>query len=200
MVDAHLNLALRFDQVRRIDADLSKMPAAIEQLVQWNAANEVDRTRIIGQLESSEGTDTPDELRGIQQALVDLKAQTQDADTRDATYSFFVCDNQGIQIAREPLKHTLGKDFAFRSYFTGWERDDVPGKARQPRWAYPEIEPRLSDRFLVRKKNDSEKDTFVIAVSAPNHRWLTRSCFIARSSLPAPRKPSSNGSDPRASP
>ena len=57
--DADLNLVLRFDQVRRMDADLRKMPAAIEQLVQWNAANDADRTRITRTLGIQRGNGHP---------------------------------------------------------------------------------------------------------------------------------------------
>ena len=62
--------------------------------------------------------------------------------------------------------NTLGTDFALRSYFTGEDRDgNRDGPTPHPIWT-SDSGPKLSASFLVRKENDSEKDTFVIAVSA----------------------------------
>jgi hypothetical protein len=158
--EANLNLALRFDQVRSMKADLGL--EAITQLADWNRTNELDREIVLGQLIRSKGKDTPIKLLRIQNALDDLKKQTQDPDIRDRTYSLFVCDAQGIQIARAPIRDTIGTDFAFRSYFTGRSKDGVEGTSPDRVWPNLSEEPRLSASFLTRNGDDG-----VIAVSAP---------------------------------
>jgi serine/threonine protein kinase len=158
--EANLNLALRFDQVRSMKADLGL--EAITQLADWNSTNELDREIVLGQLIRSKGNDTPIKLFRIQKALDDLKKQTQDPDIRDRTYSVFVCDAQGIQIARAPMRDTIGTDFAFRSYFTGRGSDGVEGKPPEPVWREETAEPRLSECFRTRNGG-----RWVMAVSVP---------------------------------
>ncbi|MCP4887794.1 MAG: protein kinase [Planctomycetaceae bacterium] len=160
--EANLNLALRLEQVGRMNVDMGS--AAIQQLATWNA-NEPDRERILTELQASvldEATDTPIELLRIQESLVSLKRQTHDPGLRGRTYSFFICDAEGIQIAREPKKNTLGTDFDFRSYFTGGDQE---GNQKGPRLDHvwkPDSAPKLSASFVT-----LDKEAVVIAISAP---------------------------------
>lgn len=160
--EANLNLALRLEQVGRMNVDMGS--AAIQQLATWNG-NEPDRERILTELQASvldEATDTPIELLRIQESLVSLKRQTHDPGLRGRTYSFFICDAEGIQIAREPKKNTLGTDFDFRSYFTGGDQE---GNQKGPRLDHvwkPDSAPKLSASFVT-----LDKEAVVIAISAP---------------------------------
>jgi hypothetical protein len=78
-----------------------------------------------------------------------------------------VCDAKGYQIARWPIRDTLGEDFAFRSYFTGRNVDDLAGRPPARAWTHLDSEPKLSDSFLALKRDASDENTWVIAVSAP---------------------------------
>ncbi|MDG2220723.1 MAG: protein kinase [Rubripirellula sp.] len=160
--EANLNLALRLDQVGRMNAGLGS--EAIQQLATWNA-NQLDREQILTQLKASasaDATKAPIEFGQIQAALVALKAQTRDPDLRGRTYSFFVCDAEGVQIAREPKKETLGTNFDFRSYFTGDDQEGISeGLNSDPVWDL-DSSPRLSASFVT-----LSKEAVVIAISTP---------------------------------
>ncbi len=46
--------------------------------------------------------------------------------------SWFVCDPEGVQVARSPVADTIGQRFAHRDYFHGGEGDLEPGSAAAP--------------------------------------------------------------------
>jgi len=46
--------------------------------------------------------------------------------------SWFVCDPDGVQVARSPVADTIGQRFAHRDYFHGGEGDLEPGTAARP--------------------------------------------------------------------
>ena len=158
--DAELYLASRFEQVSNMVEDLHGNQDAIQQLTNWNATDAQDQAETGTDYQRSWNA-PPEELAKVQESL-ELQAQLAGVSTRTRTYSFFVCDRHGFQIARWPATDTLGKSFGYRSYFTGRDADDLPGNAMNPVWRAPDSEPRLSDSFLTVRQ-----DAWVIAVSAP---------------------------------
>ncbi len=90
-----------------------------DKLAEWNVEKNVEeRDKILEQLIESQGEKTPIEFKEIQQALEELVKET-GPDIRQRTYSLFLCDAKGNQIARHKKKDTLGINFAYRTYFTG---------------------------------------------------------------------------------
>lgn len=75
--------------------------------------------------------------------------------------SWWVCGPDGHQIARDPWKASVSRDFRFRSYFTGLDYDADERTVPEPVWQ-PSDGPRLSAVFLTRETN-----YWVLAVSAP---------------------------------
>ena len=75
--------------------------------------------------------------------------------------AWWVCGPDGYQIARDPWKPSLTRNFAFRSYFNGKNVDSSPGTIPEPIWQ-PGDGPRLSAVFRTR-----ETDFWVLAISAP---------------------------------
>jgi serine/threonine protein kinase len=81
--------------------------------------------------------------------------------TKTDFFSWFVCNAAGDQVARlDPDSETLGRSFAYRSYFTGRPHDaeSSPGIV----WAAGKTEPRLSDVFLTMSGK-----AWVLSISAP---------------------------------
>jgi tRNA A-37 threonylcarbamoyl transferase component Bud32 len=65
----------------------------------------------------------------IQSALDGIAAANRDSVNAE---SWFVCDPDGVQVARSPVADTIGQRFAHRDYFHGGTGDLEPGTAAQP--------------------------------------------------------------------
>jgi serine/threonine protein kinase len=65
----------------------------------------------------------------IQSALDGIAAAHRDSVNAE---SWFVCDPQGVQVARSPVADTVGQTFAHRDYFHGGDGDLPPGTAAKP--------------------------------------------------------------------
>jgi predicted Fe-S protein YdhL (DUF1289 family) len=169
--DARLKFARRFEQVREMirDGQLSS------QLVEWNQMKRQQRQSVI------EGLRTRSErqihpvlqhlMKTVQTSAHQSRPQSRTNNVSGSdTFSWFVCDAEGYQVARYPPKETIGQQFHYRSYYSGVGRDlpsDVEFSLEIPQWSDPEAdqqttEPRLSASFLT-----DTKDAWVLAVSAP---------------------------------
>lgn len=158
--DVKNNLLLRFDQVREVRAEI--LQAAIDELVAWNQLNEAQRKDALNSIRDQ--LQRPPSLELLQTRLDHFfdRNPNVDPDIRDRTYSSFLCDRFGNQIARSPERETLGKNFAHRSYFTGKDMDDAANAEAVYEWPANHGEPKLSDTFITRVDEDG-----VIAVSVP---------------------------------
>jgi len=65
----------------------------------------------------------------IQSALDGIAAAHRDSVNAE---SWFVCDPQGVQVARSPVADTVGQTFAHRDYFHGGDGDLPPGTTAKP--------------------------------------------------------------------
>ncbi len=80
---------------------------------------------------------------------------------REEVASWFFCDSRGISVARAPLSNTIGKNYAWRSFFHGGLEDlphewDRPGPGKQLR------QPHLSAVFRSQAHNQ-----WIVAVACP---------------------------------
>jgi eukaryotic-like serine/threonine-protein kinase len=75
------------------------------------------------------GGDGDGHWRAIQAAVAEIAATHRDSVDAE---SWFVCDLDGVQVARLPMADTIGMRFAHRDYFHGGEADLPPGTAAAP--------------------------------------------------------------------
>ncbi|MEO2032345.1 MAG: protein kinase, partial [Planctomycetaceae bacterium] len=83
------------------------------------------------------------------------------AETTRNVIAWWVCGPDGYQIARSPWTVSQKRDFSFRSYFTGRNRDVAAGKRPEIAWS-PGAPPRMSAVFRTQQTN-----YWVLAISAP---------------------------------
>ncbi len=170
--DARKTLDKRFEQVEELIA------SGIESsLIRWNASDyQQERAAAIRELQNTTWIadgDWSEQMKQIDDNILEelfyaLKSTSENTPNQSEegrshsleTYSWFVCDSRGIQIARYPPKDTLGDSFIDRSYFTGSNKDQEPVHP-DGRWAIGDS-PRLSDSF-----QPVTTDAWVLAVSAP---------------------------------
>ena len=74
--------------------------------------------------------------------------------------SWFFCDPRGISTLRVPESQTIGKNFAYRSYFNGGPRD------RDPSWR-PEPGEHVADTHLSAVFRSQATHRWIVAVAAP---------------------------------
>ncbi|MEX0867480.1 MAG: serine/threonine protein kinase [Pirellulales bacterium] len=74
--------------------------------------------------------------------------------------SWFVNDPQGLQIARSARSHTIGRNYAWRTYFSGWPSDHAPDWRPVPDDHI--VETHLSAVFL-----SQASDKWIVAISSP---------------------------------
>ena len=161
--DAKSKFKERFEQVRQLigDGTLHK------ELADWNGLDEQSRKKAINRLTVD---NSPRELRELQELLSEIgRAENENQDdaadgTSSKTFSWFVCDAEGYQIARFPKKKTMGRLFDYRSYFTGDLSDKPEFKPGIRVWPVRAAasQPKLSASFLT-----ATEDAWVLAISAP---------------------------------
>lgn len=83
-----------------------------------------------------------------------------DEDSRSEVASWFFCDARGLSTVRVPESDTIGRNYAFRSFFTGRDAD-LPRGARPPPQEHLR-KPKLSAVF----PSDATK-LWIVAVAAP---------------------------------
>lgn len=165
--EAELELAARYYQVARMTDDLGS--EAIEKLRAWNGLDPAERTKtleLLREVGSDKNADFPIPLQPIQSAVETLENRTADRNLLERTYSFFVCDQQGYQIARLSRERSLGQNFAHRSYFSGRTEDGTSDDVSDYVW-HPKTNPRISCCFMAVSLKNNGMETPVISVSAP---------------------------------
>src|SRR5262249_50881187 len=121
-----------------------------------------------------------------------VEALLHDPDEPDVS-SWFVTDSTGLQLARAPAEDTLGKSFAWRSYFTG-QNEDLP-ETQHPnpdehikstnlsavyysqvndRWTVTISTPIFVEDEAAAQKDEEHRGTFlgVVGVSVDVHKFL----------------------------
>lgn len=138
-------------------------------LNQWNFKTDA-KTRIqkINELQTLAAGNVQDDqfplpLQPIQKFL---RQRRTEYEGNLSTFSWFITDKQGHQIARVDTLYTLGKDLSHRSYFTGLPQDLSENPDFEVAWSPSEAgrcEPRMSDAFVTLPPLKAN----VIAISAP---------------------------------
>ena len=103
--------------------------------------------------------------RALQRYLDDLNREP-----HVSVASWIVTDARGLQLARTPDDHdqTVGKNFGWRSYFTGKSHDEAES------WR-PEADDHIEDTFLSPVFRSQATNNWVVAISTPvqrNHAFL----------------------------
>lgn len=150
-LNAESILLRRVEEVESLTGNLKLRDA----LVRWNGRE--DQVALLkGQQTMAESETVIPQLTPLQSALGKVR------ESQLKTYSRFVCDARGFQVARQPMNDdTFAICFDFRAYFTGEEADRMRGEpldVDRSSWK----EPRLVGPFLT-----LTKDAWVIAISAP---------------------------------
>jgi hypothetical protein len=113
-------------------ARLAASTAALQIDSRWrileNEARNPDLVAALQDTERSRGEGRA-KWATIQSALDGIAAANRDSVNAE---SWFVCDPDGVQVARSPVADTIGQRFAHRDYFHGGEGDLEPGTAVQP--------------------------------------------------------------------
>ncbi len=115
--DAKSKFKERFEQVRQLIGD----ETLHKELADWNGLEGQSRKKAMNQLTVDK---SPRELQELQELLSEIgRAENENQDdtadgTSSKTFSWFVCDAEGYQIARFPRKKTMGRLFDYRSYYT----------------------------------------------------------------------------------
>ncbi|HZZ72625.1 MAG TPA: serine/threonine protein kinase [Pirellulales bacterium] len=102
-------------------------------------------------------------LKPLQRYLDDLNREPQ-----ITVASWFVTDAHGLQLARTPDDETVGKNFGWRSYFTGMSADE-------PESWRPDSDDHINDTFLSPVFRSQATNNWVVAISTPvqrNHTFL----------------------------
>lgn len=79
---------------------------------------------------------------------------------QDATWSWFFCDPRGVSCARVPEGKTIGRNFAWRSYFYGGARDQSES------WR-PDTEQHLRTTTLSAVFRSQATSRWIVAISTP---------------------------------
>jgi len=115
-------------------ARLAASTAALQIDSRWRILeNEARNPDLLAALEQTRGAAAGGSGRAkwatIQSALDGIAAAHRDSVNAE---SWFVCDPDGLQVARSPVGDTIGQHFAHRDYFHGGEGDLEPGTAARP--------------------------------------------------------------------
>jgi len=119
----------------RLAARLAASTAALQIDSRWRILEyEADNNRLVAALRAAEAKPAePAAGRGrwadVQSALDGIATMTRDT---IGAQSWTVCDANGVQLARSPPADTIGRDFAWRNYFHGGDRDLAPGASAAP--------------------------------------------------------------------
>ncbi|MCR9292150.1 MAG: serine/threonine protein kinase [bacterium] len=154
--DVEVKINQRFEQADKIvqDQELSEL------LIAWNELDSERRQQSVGELTMDH---SPAELADLQRMIETLSGDPHnDMQNLTRTFSWFVCDADGYQIARHPRENTLGEQFNYRSYFTGAPADTPDEGPGDLAWPIGVSVPRLTVSFAPK-----HNDTWVLALSAP---------------------------------
>jgi len=115
-------------------ARLAASTAALQIDSRWRILeNEARNPDLLAALEQTRGATPGGSGRAkwapIQSALDGIAAAHRDSVNAE---SWFVCDFEGVQVARSPVADTIGQRFSHRDYFHGGEGDLEPGTAARP--------------------------------------------------------------------
>lgn len=109
---------------------------------------------------------------GIQrlQSLVQRKVselEDESLEISEPAASWFVTDNQGLQIARTPEAETIGEYFGWRTYFHGGRRD-LEELWKNGSWS-PSMDDHISSTRLSAVFPSQATNRWIVAISSPVH-------------------------------
>jgi hypothetical protein len=113
-------------------ARLAASTAALQIDARWRILeNEARNPDLLAAIQASPRATGEGRVKwaAIQSALDGIAAAHRDSVNAE---SWFVCDPQGVQVARSPVADTVGQNFSHRDYFHGGDGDLPPGTAAQP--------------------------------------------------------------------
>lgn len=191
-LSAELRLQEKFRQVRRAARD----PKLIAAMTRWSDPVVLKQDLEVLRAWREQAPDhkinlppLPESLRSLQAWLsadpswlesgagrVDRAVGPRLADdtTEEAieVFSWFICGPDGTQLARDPLEASLGRQYAYRSYFTGRD-SDLPRESAESTTASwtREDGPRLSSPFVT-----EDSSQWVMSISAPI--WSEEARFL----------------------